>query len=119
MISWIKERWELFAGLLLGLLGILALSKNNSKNVLAKKGELLSKTEDVINNEHSEFVDRVDDANTIFDQAVDEIKEKEAEKNNLLNEKSATRREELERLSAEELAERLSKTIEQSIIDHS
>jgi hypothetical protein len=74
MLAWLKERWELILGFLVGLVGILALTRGNTnKKVLGAKGDLLESTTDTLEGEHQNFVDAVAQANDSHDSNVDSI----------------------------------------------
>lgn len=121
MKQWLKERWELIVGFLVGVLGVLALflRQSNQKKVLEGKDDLHKGTRDVLEAENAELVDKIDSANEKYDRRVEKIRSDGDNKLRELEKSTSNRKKDLESMTPEELAEEMARVIEKSIIDHS
>jgi site-specific DNA-adenine methylase len=121
MKEWFKERWELIVGFLVGGLGVLALflGQTNQKKMLKGKDVLHKGTRDVLEDENTELIDKIDSANKRYDESIEKIRGDKDNKLKELKNSTLERKKELEKKTPEELAEEMARVIEKSIIDHS
>lgn len=121
MKEWIKERWELIAGFILGIIGLLAVmtrSSNTTKKVLEGKDDLHKGTRDTLSEEHEQFVNKVDDANKKYDDRVEKIGKDRDNRLDKLKSDASSREKELLSKTPDELAEEMARLVEKSIIEH-